>query len=111
MLGFVQTTLGRRTAGERDLAKAQEMAKALGNPVTDAFCARLRGLGACFAGDCDRALERIRECVEVYGPWLELNEYCLDISNADLVEALRGRPLEGWSWIERAIARGRRADQ
>jgi signal transduction histidine kinase/CheY-like chemotaxis protein/tetratricopeptide (TPR) repeat protein len=105
--GFVLTALGRRVAGAREIADARQMASELADPITDAFCVQLQALAACFAGEFDRALTLLRESVEVYGPWLEVNEYCQGAANAAFIESLRGRPIEAMAWNSLAIERQR----
>ncbi len=107
--GVVLSALGRRGAGVREIANAQRMASQLADPTTYAFCVQMQALAACFGGDLDRALDLLRECVDVHGPWLELSEYCLDAANGDFIESLRGRPAQAMVWNARAIERQRRS--
>jgi signal transduction histidine kinase len=93
----------------REIASGQRMASELSDPITYSFCVQMQALAACFGGDFDRALHLLRECVDVHGPWLELSEYCLDASNGDFIESLRGRPIEAMVWNGRAIERQRRS--
>ena len=37
-----------------------------------------------------RTLVLLRECVDIHGPWLESNEFCLDVINADLLAFVKG---------------------
>ena len=111
LYGFVLTALGRRSAGSRELAQAHAMASALADPVTRTFCLQVQAMGAGWAGDFDRSLALIRECIEVNGHWLELNEYFQCAATADLVESVRGRCTEAWSYIGRAVERLRRSRQ
>jgi signal transduction histidine kinase len=107
--GLVLTALGRHEAGKAELARALDLAADLGDPPTSAFTAQARSTGACWASDFDDALVLTRECLDVYGPWLEIGELCLGAANADLIESLRGRPLRSWAWLERPIERVRRS--
>jgi signal transduction histidine kinase len=107
--GLVLTTLGRRALGERELSRAQRTAASLGDPVTATFCLQLESLTACFAGEFDRALILLHECVVVRGHWLEVSEFCHEAETADLIESLRGRSARAWAWIARAAERVRRS--
>jgi signal transduction histidine kinase/predicted Ser/Thr protein kinase len=107
--GFVLTVLRRRVAGARELGEAQRMASRLGDPVTATFCVQLEALAACFAGDFDRALLLLHECVEVRGHWLELSELCNDATAAELIDSLRGRSSRAWTWIAHVTRRLRRS--
>ena len=109
--GVVLTALGRRAAGAREVEGAQRMASELADPITLAFCVQMRALSACFGGEFDRALELLRECADVHGPWFELNEYCHNGMNGDFIESLRGRPTEAWAWIARVLGRLRRSSR
>ena len=106
--GVVLSMLGRRTAGARELAKAKAMAAELEEPVVFAFCVQLQSMAAVFSGELDRGLHLLRECLEAHGPWLELNEYLHNATNAEFIESIRGRSNEAWQWITRAMDRLRR---
>ena len=97
-------------AGARPLSAAQSIASTLGDPATAAFCAQIRALAASFAGDIDQSLSLFGECVNVYGPWLELHEYCYNVATCELLEAVRGHSSEAWGWIEKALNRIERSN-
>jgi hypothetical protein len=107
--GFVLTALGRHRTGDRELQDARAMASELRDPITAAFCAQLESVAAGWTGDVDRSLDLMKACVEIHGPWLELNEYCSDAATGNLIESIRGRPNEAWGWISRATARLKRS--
>jgi signal transduction histidine kinase/ActR/RegA family two-component response regulator len=62
----------------------------------------------CFGGDMDRALERGHECLGTYAPWFDVTDYCLVSRSLQLIESLRGRPLEALALLERSMSRVRR---
>jgi signal transduction histidine kinase/CheY-like chemotaxis protein len=107
--GFVLTVLGRRDAGAREIKRAAEIAARQGDAATIAFCAQLHAIAASWAGDLDQALVLLRECIDVHGPWLELNEYVGLVCSADTILCLRGQSTQAWPWIERAVERLRRS--
>ncbi len=107
--GLVLTALGRSKAGQRQVAEAQRMATELVDPRTYAYCVQVQAVSACYGGKLDRALALFRECVDVHGPWLELNEYCLDAATASHIESVRGRATEALAWSVRAIERQRQS--
>ncbi len=107
--GFILTAMKMQEGGRKDLLKAQAIATDQGDPVTEAFCVQLDAVVAGFSGHFNRLLELTRECVDVYGPWLELSEYCLNVSNAELIESVRGRSNEAWAWMVRGLDRLRRS--
>jgi hypothetical protein len=84
------------------------MADEIADPFTQAFCLQMQAMAACFAGDTDKALDLFRECVDAWGPWLELNEYRMNAMTGDHFESLRGRPAEALAWSTRVLERQRR---
>ncbi len=106
--GAVLAYLGRRGESSRQLATAQAMGVRLGDPATVAFCLQRRHVALAFDGKFDAALELLREYGDEYGPWLEVNEFCDTIASGDIIESVRGRASEAWSWIARSIDRLRR---
>jgi signal transduction histidine kinase/tetratricopeptide (TPR) repeat protein len=106
--GFVLTALGLREQGAKELAKAERMAREVGDPVTLARCTQSRAIAASFAVETERSLELLRDCLDTYGPWLELNEYFLDAATGELLESVRGKSTAAWAWIERAVDRQER---
>ncbi len=107
--GFVLSALGRRIAGQRELESARTMAREHADPITYAFCVQVESMAASWSGDMDRALELLRTSVEIHGPWLELNEYCGDAASGDLIESIRGRSNEAWTWVAVATDRLKRS--
>jgi signal transduction histidine kinase/CheY-like chemotaxis protein/tetratricopeptide (TPR) repeat protein len=106
---FVITALGRTEAGGRELEAAKKIAAAHDDAAATAFCVGLQATASCWAGDFDGALVLSRECTDVHGPWLELNEYVQLVANADIIQSMRGRANEAWGWGERATNRLRRS--
>ena len=96
---------GATRSGANQLRRARRMAAEARHPPTVAYCDQLSALGHCFAGEFDPALEYLRSLLFEQSHWLELNEVCINAFNAYLIEALRGRPREAWSMLERAISR------
>jgi eukaryotic-like serine/threonine-protein kinase len=103
--GFVLMSMRLRDAGTRQFARAEAMAAEQHDPVTTVFCLQLRSSAALYAGELDLGLDLARECIDIFGPWLELNEYCYHIANVELIQAMRGRSTEAWQWLERALDR------
>src|SRR5262249_17441829 len=87
MHGFVLQVLGAKTRGERDRRDASAVAGGAGHSGTSAFCARLLWYAAGFSGDFDRALALLRDCLETYEPWFELNEFCNSVAAAEFMES------------------------
>jgi signal transduction histidine kinase/CheY-like chemotaxis protein len=108
LYGFVLRALGRDAAGIASVAEAEAMARSLGDPATEAFCGQVRVMAACWAGQLDEALVVSRRLLD-QAHFLELNEFCHDIANADLIEALRGRTTASRAWLDRGVARMRRS--
>jgi eukaryotic-like serine/threonine-protein kinase len=108
MYGMFMTVLGRRKAGARFIAKAEENAKALNDPACMARTLQFSCMVECFGGGMDRALDRGRLCLDTYGHWIDVTDYCLVAGSMQLIESVRGRPREAFAWLERALSRGRR---
>jgi eukaryotic-like serine/threonine-protein kinase len=106
---FVMTAAGMHEAAARSLARAEGIADKHQDLLVTAFCAQMRAMVASWAGDFDEALVLMRNCIDVYGPWYELNEYALITSSAELLNTLRGRPLESWHWMDRTVQRLKRS--
>lgn len=111
LYGLVATILGSASKGSDRLDRARRIAEQIGNPAVEAYCEQLSALAACFAGDFDTALERMRHLLYEHGHWLEAYELCLNVFNAYWIEAVRGRPREAWGWLEYAIARVARSSR
>ncbi len=109
MFGIMLSATAGPAAASGEFDVAQEMANAIGDPAMTAFSVQHRALGACFAGQFGDALRLFHECLDRYGHWLELSEYCQNAVNIDFIEALRGRPEMASVVIEQALARLRRA--
>jgi signal transduction histidine kinase len=102
-LSFVFVALGRKKTGRKYLARAGDVARATGDPVAVALSLQIHGAVASWEGDLRDALEMGRKCLEEYGHWRELSEFCLLAYNQQFIEALRGRALEAWRWMERVV--------
>jgi len=108
--GFVLKGMRLHDASAREFARAEAIAAEQHDPVTTVFCLQLRSSALLYAGELDVGMNLARECVDIFGPWLELNEYCYHISNAEMIQAARGRSIEAWSWLERGLDRLRRSN-
>jgi signal transduction histidine kinase/predicted Ser/Thr protein kinase len=106
--GAVLFFAGRRAAARRHLGTAREMAQKVGDPSTMAYYLIRRFVAFAFAGQFDAALAHLRECADGYGPWIEVSEFCDIVATGDIIESVRGRATESWSWTSRAIDRLRR---
>ncbi len=107
LYGFMLTGIGLRRKGAAELEAAERLASRIGDPVVIARCTQARALAAVFEGRIDKSLALFRSCLDTYHPWLELGEYCVDAASCELVEHIRGRTNEAWSYIERVVSRQR----
>ena len=107
--GAVLVFLGRRAEADDCLEKAQDIATRLGDPSTLAFCLQRRSFALVYLGQFEEGLSLFRQCVDEYGPWLELAEFCLIVATGDVIESVRGRATHAAQWIGRAIDRLRRS--
>jgi signal transduction histidine kinase/CheY-like chemotaxis protein len=99
------TMLGARAAGRRYLDRAYEIARATRSPIVQAFTLQVHAMIAAWSGDLREALEIGARLLEEHGHWREIGDYCTSAYNQEQIESLRGRTLEGWKWLERAIGK------
>jgi tRNA A-37 threonylcarbamoyl transferase component Bud32/tetratricopeptide (TPR) repeat protein len=102
-LSFILTAVGLRKLGRRYLDRALLMARSIGDPVAFAHVLQVHSVTAAWAGNTREALEIGARCLKDYGHWRELSEYCLLCYDQQMLEAVRGRCLVAWDWIEHAI--------
>jgi len=102
-MSFVFIALGRRSTGRKYLARAEGIARSIGDPVALAHSLQVHAAVASWEGDVRDALETGRRCLDEYGHWRELSEYCLLAYNQQVLEGFRGRSLEAWSWMQRIL--------
>lgn len=106
--GAVLAFAGQSASAEQHLDAARAMAEKVGDPAVLAFYLVRRSVVEIFQGRFDAALVSVRECADKYAPWMETNEFCDEVVNGHIIEAIRGRAPESWSWIVRAVDRLRR---
>jgi len=102
-LSFVFVALGRKATGRKYLAQAGRIALSTGDPVAVALSLQVHAAVATWEGDLRDALEMGRRCLDEYGHWRELSEFCLLAYNQQFIEAVRGRSLEAWKWMDRVV--------
>jgi eukaryotic-like serine/threonine-protein kinase len=109
LYAFLLSALGLPHKAKLALAVADQTAARSNDPATRAFCAQIGFMTAIWGGRLDEALVLLRACVDTYGPWLELNEYCQNIATAETIQAIRGRATEAAEWTNKAVERVRRS--
>jgi tetratricopeptide (TPR) repeat protein len=109
--GCAMVTMGNTVAGFNSLARALRVADKIGDPALYAYCLQLEGVARYWIGSVEEANELVRRCLDEYGAWLEVNEFCVNSYSPRSVEGLRGRPRCELAWIERAIDRAMLAGQ
>ncbi|HWA71171.1 MAG TPA: AAA family ATPase [Polyangiaceae bacterium] len=105
LYSFVLTALGFRTRGRHWLTVGEQLAKSARNPVEYAQALQVHVAIAGLTGNIREALQVGAHLLNDYGHFRELGEYCLTAYNQQQIEAVRGRNLEAWKWLERAAAR------
>ncbi|HEY2408651.1 MAG TPA: response regulator [Polyangiaceae bacterium] len=105
MYGFVLVVLGLRRAGMRYLRAAESIAMETGDPIVFAHTLQVGSAVLAWSGDIQKSLEFGARSLEEYGHWRELTEFCLTAYNQQLIEVVRGRVLEGWKWLDRAMTK------
>ncbi|HMJ12289.1 MAG TPA: AAA family ATPase [Polyangiaceae bacterium] len=105
LYSFVLTALGLRGLGKKYLARGEAIARETEDPIVIAQALQVHSAVAAWAGDFRGALEAGAPATEEYGHWRELSDFCMTAYNLQQIEAIRGRSLEAWKWIEIAIQR------
>jgi len=99
---LVLTALGFKRAGQRYALRAERAAT---NPVDYAQVLQGRVAIAGLQGDAREALRYGNLLLDEHGQWRELSEYCVIAYSHQQIEAVRGRNLEAWKCLERAVAK------
>jgi len=105
LVALMLSTLGMETFWRERLARAQTMARELGDPVAQTLCHQFQYMIAGWRGDISECEQQALECVVERGHFMELSELCNVCYGMYAIEQLRGRPEAAWAWLERAIER------
>ena len=105
LVALMLSTLGMETFWRDRLARAQTMARELGDPVAQTLCHQFQYMIAGWRGDITECEQQALECVVERGHFMELSELCNVCYGMYAIEQLRGRPEAAWAWLERAIER------
>src|SRR6185436_748398 len=90
-------------AGRKYLAFAEAVARSTADPVAIAHALQVHSAVAAWEGNIRNALDAGRRCLEEYGHWRELSEYCLTAYNQQELLEMCGRSNDGWYWMEKVI--------
>jgi signal transduction histidine kinase/CheY-like chemotaxis protein len=104
-LSFVFTALGRKKTGRKYLLLAEDVARSTADPVAIAHALQIHIAVAAWEGNLRDAIDTGKRCLEEYGHWRELSEYCLIAYNQSLLLEMCGRSLEAWQCMERVVDR------
>ncbi len=107
LVAFVLSTLGATKLSNKRIARAEAMARELGDPIAVTLWHQLVHVIAGWRGDLDESERQARIAVDERGHWLELGELCHICFGMYGVELGRGRPLLALGWLDRAIDRVR----
>jgi signal transduction histidine kinase/CheY-like chemotaxis protein/tetratricopeptide (TPR) repeat protein len=102
---FVLTALGFSSAAEHYIETAERVAKGLRDPVIYSHTLQVRSVICAWGGRMQDALEAAGKCIVDYGYWRELNDYSMLCYSQFQTESVRGRDVEAWTWLGRAIER------
>ena len=95
-LSFVFTAVGRRATGRKYLQLAEDVARSTTDPVSIAHALQVHAVVASWEGNLRDAIDTGKRCLEEYGHWRELSEYCIVAYNQHLMLEICGRSLEAW---------------
>src|SRR5690606_22931682 len=102
---FVLCVLGFRRASQRYLTEGRRHAAKSGNPPDHEYAQQLEVVIDSWSGDVRSALKAGERCLDEYGHWAEIGEYCVTAQGLSLLEGLRGRNRAAWGWLERVLHR------
>jgi signal transduction histidine kinase len=102
-LSFVFTALGRRKTGRKYLLLSEGIARSTGDPVSIALALQIHTATAAWEGNLQDSLEAGKRCLDEYGHWRELSEYCVVAYNQQTLLTIAGRCAEAWLWMERVV--------
>lgn len=105
LVALMLSTLGMESLWRERLARAQTLARELGDPVAQTLCHQFLYMIAGWRGDIPECERQALECVVERGHFMELSELCGVCYGMYAIEQLRGRPDAAWVWLERAIER------
>jgi signal transduction histidine kinase len=105
LVALMLSSLDMETLWRERLARAQTLARELGDPVALTLCHQFQYMIAGWRGDIPECERQALECVVERGHFMELSELCSVCYGMYAIEQLRGRPEAAWAWLERAIER------
>jgi signal transduction histidine kinase/serine/threonine protein kinase len=102
---FVLVALGLHGRARAYLLKAEQVAQTTLDPVVYAYSLQVHAAVAAWAGDIREALQVGARSLTEYAQWRELSEYCVTAYCQQQIEAVRGRNLDAWKWLQEALGR------
>lgn len=106
--GMFMVVLKRQRAGVQAIAEARDMALQLQHSGSLADVSQAEFVATSWTGDFPRALVVAKRCLDTYGHWLNVTDFCLVAASARIIELFRGRPAEALEWLDRGLNRVRR---
>jgi signal transduction histidine kinase/ActR/RegA family two-component response regulator/tetratricopeptide (TPR) repeat protein len=110
MYAFVLTLAGVPGLGARYLETGEQIGRRLRDPVIYSHALQLHSVIAAWGGRFQDAIVAGARCVQQYGHWRELNDFCLLCYTLFQLESSRGRDVEAWKWLDTALDRVNRHD-
>jgi len=105
VIAFLASTLGLEPLWRKGVARAQQLARDIGDPVAQTLCHQVLHIIAAWRGDFLEAERQALACVVERGHFMEQGELCSVCFNMYSIETVLGRPELALQWLERAIER------
>ncbi|HEX2731865.1 MAG TPA: response regulator [Polyangiaceae bacterium] len=105
ILAFLQTLLGRRGRAQAFATQALAIAELVGDPLTQSHAVFVGCALAAWRDELDLAIELADEGLRKFRSWLTPQEWAITALNVTLIESIRGRAREAWTWAEKGAGR------
>jgi len=105
MFAFLQLLMRRTAAAEKFHELAMAAAIRNGDPSEITTALKHSSVLWGWAGDAERSSELSRECLDERSHWVEFTEFTFIAIGQHVLEAVRGRGIEAWKWLERGLHR------
>ncbi len=107
LMSFFYATLGLDKKAHERFARAENIARELGDPIAQTLVHAVHHAISGWRGDFEESGRQARMCVDDRGHWMEIGELCLVCFAMYGIDIARGRPEAALAWIDRAIERVR----
>ena len=105
LTAFALSGVSPRAPWKRHLARAEELAQLLADPMARALCLQIHHVILGWQGDLEESERIATICCDEYGNYMEISDLCLLCFGQYASQLVQGRPLRALEWLERALSR------